>query len=247
MASILDKHTEVPMYQQLQVLIRTNIASGIWQPGQAIPSEQMLSRQFEIARMTVRQALEGLIREGLLRRERGRGTFVAHSMVERELSRLRGFSEDMRVRGMTPSARLLVRDVIPAPPEVSDHLQLGIREAVIHLRRLRLADALPMALETAYFNYQLFRRILDADLEANSLYEFMETTLGLHLAHGSQELEAALPTAGDAQLLQQSRRDPTLVISQTTYLRLDDGEVPAIFGRTIYRADRYRFRLEVPR
>src|SRR6185437_3638584 len=141
MAFTLDKHIEVPMYQQLQSLIRTNITSGTWQPGQAIPSEQMLSRQFEIARMTVRQALEGLIREGLLRRERGRGTFVAHPMVERELSRLRGFSEDMRARRMAPSARLLAREVVPAPPEVSEHLRLGAREAVIYMRRLRLADA----------------------------------------------------------------------------------------------------------
>ncbi|HXT38047.1 MAG TPA: GntR family transcriptional regulator [Chloroflexota bacterium] len=247
MAFTLDKHIEVPMYQQLQSLIRTNITTGTWQPGQAIPSEQMLSRQFGIARMTVRQALEGIIREGLLRRERGRGTFVAHPMVERELSRLRGFSEDMRLRGMAPSAKLLAREVIPAPPEVSSHLHLGPREAVIYLKRLRLADAAPMALETSYFNYGLFRGILDADLESNSLYEFMETSAGLRLSHGSQELEAALPSAAEAQLLQQSRRDPTLLISQTTYLRLEGAEVPAIFGRTRYRADRYRFRLEVPR
>jgi GntR family transcriptional regulator len=246
-ASVLDKQTEVPMYQQLQMLIRMNIASGTWKPGEAIPSEQVLSRQFGIARMTVRQALEAPIREGLLRRERGRGTFVAHAMVERELSRLRGFSEDMRARSMVPSARLLAREVIPAPAEVSDHLRLGPREAVIYMRRLRLADALPMALETSYFTYELFRGILDAELESSSLYEFMETRVGLNLSHASQELEAALPTAGDAQLLQQSRRDPTLVISQTTYVSLDGTDVPAIFGHTIYRADRYRFRLEVPR
>jgi len=99
----LQRHTGVPVYRQLQGLVRENIASGVWKVGQAIPSEQALVQQYGIARMTVRQALDGLIREGLLRRERGRGTFVAQQWVERELSRLRSFSEDMRARNMVPS------------------------------------------------------------------------------------------------------------------------------------------------
>lgn len=247
LVSILQKHTDVPMYQQLQELIRGDILSGLWQPGQAIPSEQTLVQQFGIARMTVRQAVDGLIREGLLRRERGRGTFVAHKPVERELSRMRGFSEDMRARGMVPSARLIARQVVPAPPEVSTHLHLGLREAVIYIRRLRLADALPMALETSYLDYTLFRPVLEADLESSSLYEYLQAALPLRLSHASQELAAALPSAEDAQLLEQSRRAPTLMITQTTYVQVAGEEVPAIFGRTIYRADRYRFRLEVPR
>jgi GntR family transcriptional regulator len=246
-SSVLQKHADLPMYQQLQNLIREDIASGNWQAGQAIPSEQTLVQQFGIARMTVRQALDGLIREGLLRRERGRGTFVAHKWVERELSRMRGFSEDMCARGMTPSAKLIAREVVPAPKEVSTYLRLGPREAVIYIRRLRLADAVPMALETSYFNYSLCRPILDADLESNSLYEFVQTTLGLRLRHASQELEAALPSAADALLLEQSKRAPTLVIRQTTYVQVAGEELPCIYGRTIYRADRYRFRMEVPR
>lgn len=247
MTSTLQKYTDVPMYQQLQELIRGDLLSGTWQPGQAIPSEQTLVQQFGIARMTVRQAVDGLIREGLLRRERGRGTFVAHKRVERELSRMRGFSEDMRVRGMVPSARLIARKVVPAPPEVSTHLNLGPREAVIYIRRLRLADASPMALETSYLNYTLLRPVLETDLESSSLYEYLQSTLPLSLSHASQELAAALPSAEDAELLEQSRRAPTLMITQTTYVQVADEELPAIFGRTIYRADRYRFRLEVPR
>jgi GntR family transcriptional regulator len=247
MASTLQRHGDVPVYQQLQDVIRENLTSGLWAPGQAIPSEQSLGQQYGVARMTIRQALDGVIREGLLRRERGRGTFVTHKRVERELSRMRGFSEDMGARGMAPSARLIAREVVPAPAEVSKHLQLGPREAVIYLRRLRFADALPMALETSYFNYTLFRPILEADLESHSLYDYLQNTLSVRLSHASQELAATLPTAEDAGLLGQSKRDPTLVITQTTYVHMAGEELPAIFGRTMYRADRYRFRLEVPR
>jgi GntR family transcriptional regulator len=243
----LQKHTGVPVYRQLQGLVRENIASGVWKVGQAIPSEQALVQRYGIARMTVRQALDGLIREGLLRRERGRGTFVAQQWVERELSRLRSFSEDMRARNMVPSARLVSREVIPAPPHVSEYLKLGVREAVIYLKRLRLADASPMALECAYFVYALFQPILEADLVNNSLYELIQNTFGLRLTHASQEFAVVTPSAGDAQLLGLSKRDATLMISQTTYVEVEGRDVPAIHGHTLYRGDSYRFRMVVPR
>ncbi|MGH2387468.1 MAG: GntR family transcriptional regulator [Chloroflexota bacterium] len=247
MTSTLHKGTSSPIYLQLQNLIRDRITGGIWQPGQVIPSEEALVRQFAIARMTVRQALEGLIREGLLIRERGRGTYVARPRAERELTRMHGFSEDMRARGMVPSARLGAREVIPAPAEVSTDLHLGKREAVIHLQRLRLADDLPMALESSYLNYDLCRDVLQADLESGSLYVFLQESIGLRLCFASQELEAAFPSAETATLLEMPRRRPVLIIRQTTYMRIGEEDCPGITGNTVYRADRYRFRMQVPR
>lgn len=247
MTTLLQKGASGPMYVQLQNLIRDHIASGVWQPNQAIPSEQALGRQFGIARMTVRQALEGLLREGLLIRERGRGTFVARPRAERELTRMHGFSEDMRARGLAPSARLISREVVPAPAWVGEALRLGKREAVIYLQRLRLADALPMALETSYLNYELCRTVLDADLEAGSLYVFLKESVRLQLCYASQELEAALPSQDTAALLEMPRRQPVLIIRQTTYVRAGDEDMPGITGSTVYRADRYRFRMQVPR
>jgi GntR family transcriptional regulator len=247
MISTLQKGISAPIYLQLQNLIRDRIADGVWQPGQAIPSEETLVRQFGIARMTVRQALEGLLREGLLIRERGRGTYVARPRVERELTRMHGFSEDMRARGMVPSARLVARDVRPAPAGVSTELRLGKREAVIYLQRLRLADDLPMALESSYLNYELCREVLQADLESGSLYVFLQESIGLRLCYASQELEAAFPNAETAALLEMPRRRPVLIIRQTTYVRIGEEDIPGITGSTVYRADRYRVRMQVPR
>jgi GntR family transcriptional regulator len=248
MVATLQKGTAGPVYQQLQSLLRERIAAGAWQPGQAIPPEQGLAQQYGIARMTLRQALEGLIREGLLVRRRGSGTFVAQHRVERELTRMHGFSEDMRARGMVPSARLLAREVVPAPKAVSEALQLGQREAVIHVHRLRLADALPVALETSYLQYDLFHAVLGADLERGSLYKLIQETIGIRLCFAAQELEAALPGPSESAALEISRRHPVLVIRQTTYVQpRGQEEVPGIFGSTTYRSDRYRFRMHVPR
>jgi GntR family transcriptional regulator len=235
-----------PLYAQVQEHILDSIRSGVWKEGDLIPTEVALAQQFGIARMTVRQALDRLIREGQLVRTRGRGTFVARPRVEREMARMHGFSDDMRARGMVPSSVLLGREVVPAPNAISDSLLLGRREAVIRLQRLRLADAVPMALETSYLNYALCEPVLRVELESGSLYAFLQGSLRLRILHASQELQAALPTRAEAELLQISRRHPVLAIHQTTYVHGDAGQVPAIVGRTVYRADRYRFRLQVP-
>src|SRR5262249_52272858 len=142
---------------------------------------------------------------------------------------------------------LLARRVVPAPDEVSGALHLGRREAVIYLQRLRFADDLPMALETSYLNYEICQGVLDADLETGSLLQFLEDRLHLHLSHATEELRAALPSKGDADLLRMPRRQPVLVIEQTTHVDGAQGEHPLICGRTVYRADRYQFRLEVSR
>ncbi len=241
------KGTEQPLYRQLQEIIRGHIVSGAWQPGEAIPTERAMVQEFGVARMTVRQALDGLLHEGLIVRTRGRGTFVARPPVERELTRMHSFTEDMRGRGLAPFTRLLARQVVPAPEEVSAQLHIGLREAVIYLQRLRFADDLPIALESCYLSYDIGQVVLEADLEQGSLYHLLEGQAQLTLVHASQELQAALPTRAEAALLQIPQRQPVLVIQQTTYVRGPDEEGPGICGRTVYRADRYRFYLEAPR
>ena len=89
--------------------------------------------------------------------------------------------------------------------------------------------------------------MLQADLESGSLYEFLQDILGIELRYASQDLQAALPAKAEAALLAISRRSPVLIINQTTFVRSNHDDVPAIAGRTVYRADRYHFRLEVPR
>jgi GntR family transcriptional regulator len=238
---------DAPLYRKVQLYLRDGILQGAWLPGASIPSEKALAAQFSIARMTARQAVDGLIHEGLLVRVHGRGTFVTTPKVERELTRMHGFSEDMRAQGMAPSSRLLAREVIPAPEEVSGKLGLGRREAVIFLKRIRLADGTPMALETSYLRYELCRPVLEADLETGSLYTFLQETAGIRFRAAQQELQAALPAQAEAELLEMPRRYPVLVVSQTTFIELPERDVPAVCGRTLYRGDRYRFRLEVPR
>ncbi|NJN98810.1 MAG: GntR family transcriptional regulator [Anaerolineales bacterium] len=120
---------------------------GEWQPDDILPSEIELMEQYSVSRITVRQALDELVNEGLIYRQRGRGTFVAHPTVEQGLTRIISFTEDMRQRGFTPGTEVLFAGLEPATPEVAAQLQLEPGVELVRLERLRLADNEPMSIE----------------------------------------------------------------------------------------------------
>ena len=140
------------MYFQLKELLREKIASGEWGPGNMVPSEREWSEQYRISRMTARQALSELAAEGLLRREQGRGTFVAKPKIKHGLTRLTGFTEDIRARGMQPGARV-VRLMLARPPLLAmQALQISPEAKIVLLERLHLADGESIALETCHLS-----------------------------------------------------------------------------------------------
>ena len=103
----INRQSKLPLYQQLYEVLRGNITRGEWKPGDLIPAESELIEQYGVSRITVRQVLDMLVQEGLIYRQRGRGSFVAHPTVEQVLQRLVSFTDDMRQRGFAPSTRIL--------------------------------------------------------------------------------------------------------------------------------------------
>src|SRR5260370_30998021 len=137
---------DLPIYVQLENLVRDRIDNGEWAPGMMLPSERQLCDTYGIARMTVRQAISNLVIEGLLTRTQGRGTFVARPRLRQSLSRLTSFSEDMRDRGLLGTTRLLAREEMPASPEIAAVLAVAGGDPVLQVQRLRSASGRPMAL-----------------------------------------------------------------------------------------------------
>ena len=117
--------------------------------GDAIPSERLLCERFGVSRMTVRQAVDALVVEGLLEREQGRGTFVAPAKVDLQV-RLASFGEEMARRGMVASSRVIAAEEVAATPDVADALELLPGDPVHHLHRVRYADGEPMAIEQSW-------------------------------------------------------------------------------------------------
>ncbi len=231
----------MPLYLQLKRLIKAQIQDGRLAPGDRVPSERELSDQFGMSRMTARQALIELVREGLLYREQGRGTFVAVRKVSQGLLTVTSFTEDMHSRGIVPSSVILsLTTEAPSLPD-RERLRLDLGHQMVRVRRLRLGDGRPMALEEASLPQSLVEGIEEHDLSRGSLYEFLKSRQ-IELQGAHQTLEAILADEEQAMLLAVPQGAPLLLLERLSY---DQFGRPAEFVRAVYRGDRYRFYVEL--
>jgi GntR family transcriptional regulator len=218
--------------------MREKMSSGEWKPGDLIPSERELSEQYGISRMTARQAITELVNEGLFYREQGRGTFISRHKITQQLIRLTGFTEDMRARGQRPGTRVLSASMIPADEETAERLRIHTGQLIFYLQRLRLADAEPLAIEVSHVSFMGCERLLEEDLEHNSLYRQLEAKYGLVLMEAEQELEAGLINEEQARLLKVSVGSPALYTRRITYAERDQ---PVEYARAVYCGGKYTF------
>lgn len=219
------KHVRVRDY--LRSLVTHELAVG-----DAIPSERLLCERFGVSRMTVRQAVDALVVEGLLQREQGRGTFVAPTKMDLEV-RLSSFGEEMRRRGMEPSSKVLAAEEVDASPDIADALDLLPGEQVFHLHRVRYADGEPMAIEQSWLPCQLTPGLFDDGAPASIYGELRRR--GLEPDWGEDTVAATEVDAHDADLLGMRVGDAVLRLTRRTFA----GQTACVYSRSSYRADRY--------
>jgi len=234
----LNKESPIPLYLQLKEILLGKIENCELKPHDRLPSERDLAKEFGISRMTVRQALNELAHEGRIYARVGKGTYVAEPKIDQNLQVLTSFTEDMHNRGLVPSAKLLEAGLIPASPKLATILHIQPGTEVVKLERLRLANDIPMALETAYLPHHLCPNILQYDLAARSLYEILRRQYKLRLAKAKQTIEAALANEREAELLNLSIPSPILLMERTTFL--EEGQVIE-YVKSAYRGDKYKF------
>ncbi|MCD5325882.1 MULTISPECIES: phosphonate metabolism transcriptional regulator PhnF [Pontibacillus] len=240
---MLDKRSPLPMYYQIEEHIKQQIQKGAFLPGEMIPSERELSETYDVSRMTVRQSITNMVNDGILYREKGRGTFVAEQKIEQTLQGMTSFTEDMKARGLVPSSRLLHFDVVPAQPEMAEKLGLQEEEELFLIQRIRFADGEPMAVETTFIPAKLVPG-LSKDIVQGSLYEYMEAKHGYKIGRATQVIEATIVDQQEAELLQVPLSSPVLVIERNSFLT--DG-TPFEVVKSAYRADRYKFSSDIIR
>src|ERR1700750_1131265 len=152
----LDKSGFIPLYYQIQRALMEKIHSGELSTGDPLASEEELARLYQVSRMTARQAIHGLKTSGFAVSQKGRGTFVTRPKLEKNIMHLRGFTEDMKHLGMVPSSKLIEQAIVKATAELAEQLKVAAGEDVMRLRRLRLADGIPMALEESHIPLKQF-------------------------------------------------------------------------------------------
>ena len=226
------------VHAQIEDWLAGQIAAGALVPGDRLPTEQDLAAWFGVSRMTLRHALAELARRGLVTRTVGRrgGTIVAAPKLEQDLTTLAGFSEQLRRHGMVAGARVLSARERPAGPVAGAALQTGEDDPVYEVRRIRLADGRPIALERSMFPAARFPGMLDFRLDG-SLYELLEVRYGLRPYRARESLEPVTAGVREAEALEVAEGAPLMLVERTAYAH--SGE-PLEFARDLFRGDRTR-------
>lgn len=217
------KHVQVREY------VRSLVSGAA--PGSPAPSERELVHRFGVARMTVRQAMDALVVEGLLERIPGRGTFVARP--RRIASRLTSFTEEMQRRGMLAESQTLLARREQAGPGVARALNLTEGDAVIHWRRLRRADSVPMCIEDAYLNEILIPGFLQSGMPT-SLYDALDAR-GLRPTWAEDSITADIASEEEAAMLE---AEPGAAVLRHSRRAVADEKVVEV-SRSVYRSDRF--------
>lgn len=220
-----------PLYLQLQIRLRNAIVQHVLPPGAALPAERLLAEAFDVSRITVRKAMEGLVAENLIVRRRGMGAFVLQRM-EKSFSSLSSFSQDMAARGRRPGSHWLNRSEGIVSPEEAMALGLSPGEIVCRFQRLRFADDNLVALE---FTCVPMFCLGSIDVVEDSLYAALEKT-GHRPVRALQRLRAVALTPDQAESLKVKAGAPGLFIERRSFLA--DGRSCEL-NRSYYRGDGY--------
>lgn len=209
----------VPKYRELAEAIREEIAGAA--VGSPTVSERQLAEDTGVSRMTARRAIDELVREGLLTREVGRGTFVARPAVSVPLQ-LTSFTEDTRARGSVPSSRVLHVGPIETDEQAAGVFGLDVGDPVLLLLRLRLADGVPIAIERSHLRANRFPGIERIDFAEESLYRVLTEDYGVRFDAGEQIIRAGIARKADATTLDIAPGSPVLELVRTS---VSHGEV----------------------
>lgn len=209
--------------------------------GSSIPPERQLASDLGVSRMTLRRVIGDLVYDGYLTRRQGSGTFVGKPKIAQQLT-MTSFSEDMRRRGFTPSARTLSLERTSAGAQIGRWLGISPTQEIVRARRLRLADGESMAIETLHVPAARVPGLTSKDLDHSSFYDLLRDRYGVVLGAGRQTIEPTLVDDQEAEILGVPLHSPAFLFERVT--RDEDG-CPVEFVRSLYRGDRYQLVTEL--
>jgi GntR family transcriptional regulator len=226
------------LYHSVGHVIRSKIQSGDWAVGQRIPSERELTDILNVSRATVRQGIENLVKEGVLYRAQGKGTFVAPPKIEQGVLRLLEFSEVIRQSGLKPSVHLLGKEYVDPPPHVRRLLDLPDSAPAAWLQRLLLVNQAPMLIEASFFSAARFPHLLEIYDGMEEPHKFVYQHYGIQVVRARETLEPVILEDREAGLLGVEGGFPALWVEHTAF---DAAEKPVAYLTSLMRGDRCRF------
>jgi GntR family transcriptional regulator len=235
---LLDKKSPIPVYFQLKNIIKEDIEKRNLKPGDSLPSEREYCENFGISRMTVRQALKELESEGIIVRERGRGSFVAIPRIEQE--GLMSFTEMVKARGMKPETEMVEFLKIPAG-NLSATLGIKAEDSIFKITRVRKADGIPVALETVYIPEEFVPNIEEKDF-TGSLYNILKDEYGMEIKGSKTSFSATTSTPFLEELLKLEEPMPLLKVESVNFTT---GLI--YYEVSYYRSDQFKITVNLSR
>lgn len=239
----LERNGSLPLYRQLEEIMKQRITNQDWEAGARIPTETELIEEFDVSRTTVREAVDQLVQEGLLDKLQGRGTFVRRQPLEVPLGPLTGFAEEVLERGQIPSATLLSTELSRDFFYEAHQLKVPHGEAVLRIERVRLADGEPIALERTFWPRAVGELLLEEDLNRAQFYPILERH-GVYLVEADEKILAANASEEEVRILGVEPGEALLEMRRVSYG--EDGR-PVEFARNRYRSDRYFYQVHLKR
>jgi len=232
-----------PLYFQFQRSLRERIQRREWAPGQRIPSEPELAREYGISRTTIREGLDVLEKEGVVERRHGHGTFVRDMRIVSEWNSYTGFMPALQALGHSVTVKPLAVQLRPADTELARWLQLEEGALVTQIRRLVLADGEPFLLSTATLSERRFPGLAEVDFSRDWLVETLERRYSVRAARQERWLEPVIPKPRELRHLGLTSPAACLLVDERNLAA--DG-TPISFIRIVARGDRCRayFQLE---
>ncbi len=240
----LDKGIKIPLYLQLYDIVHDEIMKGIWKPGDLLPSESEFAEHYDVSKITVRQVFDMLAHEGLLRRQRGKGTFVTQPDLAGNIGYVYDFSLEMQSLGLKPATRVLSTHFAFGSHDSALMLQIQDGSEIACIERLRLADNSPISIEETYLVHSLCPGIFDGhDYSKESITKVLADQYGIRLVKAKQIVRAIAATPQIAHLLETYANAPILYVERVA---LSNKNVPIAYVRIYYRPDRYELQSELP-
>lgn len=233
----------VPLHTQIREVLRRRILDGSYAPHSQMPSESQMMESFSVSRITIRQALGDLQKEGLIFKVMGKGSFVAKPKAFQSLSRLQGFGEAMSPSGYETYSMLFSAREVEASLLVAQRLALKEGAAVFEIQRLRYLNREPISVDVSYFPLEIGRRLVQEDLAARDIFVILENDFGHDLTHADVQIEAISADESLARHLGMAEGLPLLRIERLTYA----GDIPIDFEFLYYRGDAFQYRLRIDR
>jgi len=240
---LIDREDHQKLYLQLYEILRKKIESSEWAIGSQIPTEEELCKTFNVSRATVRTAVLELVRQGYLKRQQGKGTFIFRNMISEGLTMLTSLRELFFEQDLHFSTSVLARTVMMPVDDMDIRLNIEKDKHIIYIKRMRFIENGPVLLQETYIPYHISPLLLEDDIENNTLFDLFEKKYGIKITKVKNYIEIAHLNEDEARLLSLTKGAPAVLLTQYFY----SGETLVMYTHSIKRTDRFKFLMELER